>query len=708
MAITQFGKYELLKKLAVGGMAEIYLARQTGLVGFEKLVVVKIILPHLATEERFVRMFLDEARLAATLNHPNVVQVYDLGREGDHYYIAMEFIAGQDLTAIVKGAKQRGLVVGPEVASRIIASAAEGLHYAHTLKDRQGKPLQLVHRDVSPSNILVSYSGGVKLVDFGIAKAESQTSKTQAGTLKGKYSYMSPEQAKGLPLDARSDVFALGIVFYEILVGRRLFRRESEFAIINDIVEGVVPPPSKLRPDLPRELDVICGRALEKDLKKRFGSAQEFQLALDRFLSSRPNPTTSVDVASFMAVTFAMEQAAYEKLLTQVPSASPEQLQQLLANAPVENRHGTGAGSSFTGSVPKAMLHPPVDEGDVQLKRAAKRSPLLAAGLASAALLVLALGVWFGTRPPAAVPGDVTVSSTPDGARIVLDGKDTGLKTPAKISGLSLGTHQLRLEREGRESRGTEVLLTEAQPSSAVALDLPTEQAALEVVTAPAGADVFIDGKPVGKSPAAAPALEPGIEHQVRVVLAGYLDQTLPVKLEPGKTKQLSFALKTKAEGEARPPVDNTTTVGTGGKKEPAHPAGKVFTVQLSSTPAADVSVDGKPKGRTPVTLKLPAGAHKLQFTDAAAQLNVSESLNVAKDSSESFKFEKGKLAFNVEPWAHVYLLGKRVGTTPMRPLELYEGNYKVRLWNDETGKEREKMVRVKPNQTEVVKESLE
>jgi serine/threonine protein kinase len=195
----QYGKYQLLKRLALGGMAEIWLAKQTGTQGFEKLVVIKRILEQLADDSEFVQMFLDEARLAASLTHPNVVQIFDLGKLDKSYYIAMEFIAGHDLLATMKKAGKAKALLPAEISARIIASACEGLHYAHTRKDRKGSPLHIVHRDVSPANILVTYEGTVKIVDFGIAKAESHSAKTRAGRLKGKFSYMSPEQIQGSP-----------------------------------------------------------------------------------------------------------------------------------------------------------------------------------------------------------------------------------------------------------------------------------------------------------------------------------------------------------------------------------------------------------------------------------------------------------------------------------------------------------------------------
>src|SRR5438067_2289863 len=196
MAIDQFGKYLLLRRLALGGMAEIFLAKQTGVQGFEKLVVVKRILQNLATEKEFVGMFLDEARLAATLTHQNIVQIYDLGETDGCFYIAMEFIAGHDLLSVIKKAKSLMTGVPPEIGARIVADGCAGLHYAHTKKSLQGHPLNIVHRDVSPSNLLISYEGNTKVVDFGIAKAESHSAKTQAGVLKGKFSYMSPEQIR--------------------------------------------------------------------------------------------------------------------------------------------------------------------------------------------------------------------------------------------------------------------------------------------------------------------------------------------------------------------------------------------------------------------------------------------------------------------------------------------------------------------------------
>ncbi|HUS27961.1 MAG TPA: serine/threonine-protein kinase, partial [Kofleriaceae bacterium] len=248
---TMLGKYEILKKLATGGMAEIYLARVRGNAGFEKLVVIKRILPTVADDPTFVRMFLDEARLAATLHHPNIADVYEVGEHEGAPFFAMEFVHGQDVRAIRQGARKTKERVPLAIALAIIHGGASALDYAHDRTGSDGKPLNLVHRDVSSSNILVSYEGAIKLIDFGIARATSRTHQTQVGTLKGKIPYMSPEQCRGLPLDRRSDLFSLGVVMYELTVGRRPFRGETDFGIMEQIVHGEAPAPSTLVDDYP-------------------------------------------------------------------------------------------------------------------------------------------------------------------------------------------------------------------------------------------------------------------------------------------------------------------------------------------------------------------------------------------------------------------------------------------------------------------------
>src|SRR5579871_1298801 len=248
----RFGKYELLSRIAAGGMAEIFLARAASLKGFEKYLVIKRILPHKTRDPNFVSMFLDEARLAATLDHPNIVQIYDVGAIDGEYFIAMEYLHGEDLLALVRAGVQLGLGRPPlEIVITILDGTLGGLHYAHERRGFDGKPLNIVHRDVTPGNIVITYDGAVKLVDFGIAKAATRevNQDTRAGALKGKIQYMSPEQCKGEALDRRADLFALGIILFELTTGKRLYHEKSDFETLKKIVEGPVPDPVSVAPD---------------------------------------------------------------------------------------------------------------------------------------------------------------------------------------------------------------------------------------------------------------------------------------------------------------------------------------------------------------------------------------------------------------------------------------------------------------------------
>jgi serine/threonine protein kinase len=305
----RLGKYELIRRIAVGGMAEIFLARVKAVHGFEKLVVVKRILPQYAEDEDFVRMLLDEARLAATLHHPNIVQVYDMGidEETGQSFFAMEYVRGQDLRRIIRGCNEKETWLPLEHVLNIVIGTAGGLHHAHEQVGLDGRPLAIVHRDVSPSNILVTYAGAVKLVDFGIAKATGAQSTTRHGTLKGKIPYMSPEQCRGERLDRRSDIFSLGTVLWELSTGSRLFKADNELATLSRIANEDPPPPSWKRPDYPKALEEIVMRALTRDRDARYQTAQELQLDLEEFAREQKLAVSSTYLARFMQDLFAGE-----------------------------------------------------------------------------------------------------------------------------------------------------------------------------------------------------------------------------------------------------------------------------------------------------------------------------------------------------------------------------------------------------------------
>lgn len=297
----RFGRFELLLEMGSGGMATLYLARIRGPQNFEKLIAIKKIHDHLSREEEFVDMFLDEARISAMIHHPNVVQIFDLGSIDGAYFIAMEYIHGQDFAQLLRAViRTRNETYRWPYAARIVADAAAGLHAAHELVDAEGKPLGLVHRDVSPQNLLVTYDGYAKVVDFGIAFAAEKISHTSVGTLKGKASYMSPEQSRGKPVDRRSDVFALGILLFESTCLKRLFREDSEAATLLRVGEADVPRPRSIRPDLPVELEHIILKALAKDPDDRFESAAQMQQAIEQLLVSRGEVVGPPQVAQLM------------------------------------------------------------------------------------------------------------------------------------------------------------------------------------------------------------------------------------------------------------------------------------------------------------------------------------------------------------------------------------------------------------------------
>ncbi|HEX5035347.1 MAG TPA: serine/threonine-protein kinase, partial [bacterium] len=300
-----FGRYVLLEKIASGGMAEIFRAVLTGVEGFEKVVVIKRIHPVWSERREFITMLVDEAKLLVHLNHPNIVQVFELGREGETYYIAMEYVEGIDLRHLVQRLKTAQRRLPQELALHMAIETLKGLHYAHerTLKNR-GK-LGIVHRDVSPQNILLSFEGEVKVTDFGIAKALTQTHETQTGVLKGKYAYMSPEQALGAALDARTDVFAAGIVLYELLFARRLFAAGSEVETLDKVRKAEIPWPEETADLFPGLKDALA-RALEKDPERRYPDAESFAEALKACLPAGAKADRR-SLAAFLSEVFSEE-----------------------------------------------------------------------------------------------------------------------------------------------------------------------------------------------------------------------------------------------------------------------------------------------------------------------------------------------------------------------------------------------------------------
>jgi serine/threonine protein kinase len=301
--MQQIGKYQLIHKLATGGMAEVFLAKAAGPMGFEKLCVLKRILPHLASEPTFVDMFLSEARLAAQLNHPNIVQIFDFGEAEGTYFLAMEYIDGPNLREMIRRASGVSLSLPIAFCARVICAACEGLAFAHEAKDTATNlPMNIVHRDISPDNLLLSRQGAVKVVDFGIAKAAGQSPHTQTGVLKGKLAYMSPEQLRNEPLDRRADVYALGVVLYELLTGLKPFMATSEAGMVQAILFELQVPVAQRRPDVPEGLQRILAKALAKERERRYPDCASFQADLEEYLLSTGKPMGASQIALLVAM----------------------------------------------------------------------------------------------------------------------------------------------------------------------------------------------------------------------------------------------------------------------------------------------------------------------------------------------------------------------------------------------------------------------
>ncbi|MFO0556394.1 MAG: protein kinase [Polyangiales bacterium] len=346
------GRYELRYRLASGGMASVYLAKARGHAQFEKWVAVKVIAPQLATDRSFVRMFLDEARLVARLNHPNICAVLDFGEADSTYFLTMEYLHGESLSTLIKSSLKIGAPLPVPVACRIVADAARGLHAAHELKLSDGRFANVVHRDVSPQNIFVLYDGVTKVVDFGIARSVDRTAeRTSTGMIKGKLAYMAPEQLRGIEPDRRVDVFALGVVLWECITGKRLFQRQVEAATMCAVLQDPIQPPSSVAPGIAKELDAIIEKALCRNPDERYQTAAELAREIDRFVASRGVPAGPDEVADLMKQHFAERIAQRDKLLHAD-----------LAPAPNHIREEAIAVESAFGN--RETIAPPPDESD--------------------------------------------------------------------------------------------------------------------------------------------------------------------------------------------------------------------------------------------------------------------------------------------------------------------------------------------------------
>jgi len=418
--------YEILAKLATGGMADIFLARGASVAGVERYCVLKRILRDAAGDTQLVQMFLDEARLAAQLQHPNIASVYDVGKLGDSYFFTMEYVHGETVGSLIQRAIDRDRLLPLACVLTIVAGAAAGLHHAHERNGVDGRALQIVHRDVSPSNLMVSYEGSVKVVDFGVAKAAHRASETRSGRVKGKISYMSPEQCRSQQLDRRSDLFSLGIVMWEMLTGDRLYRRDSDFAIMTAIIDEAPVAPSVIRPDVPREVDDIVRRLLAKSAADRFQSAAEVVDQVEAVALRAGMMLSTAALGRFVGDLFGRRPEPWLELETGSRSGDPAmpsgsapsyaEIELALAAAPV--LAGGGFGTQSTVALkPVAITR---GERPTALPRR-PRAWWLAALIVGVVVVAGAVAAWLAMRPeqaaqPAASTAQPPQIAAPDAA----------------------------------------------------------------------------------------------------------------------------------------------------------------------------------------------------------------------------------------------------------------------------------------------------
>jgi serine/threonine-protein kinase len=643
-----FGKYRLDKRIATGGMAEIFLAHHRDREG---PLVIKRILPHLVKSGEFVSMFLDEARIAAQLKHPNIVEIFDVGQIDGAYYIAMEYVHGEDIRRIYNRAfkLQRSLPLSHSIT--VIADAAKGLGFAHKLTDLiTGKPIGVVHRDVSPQNILVTYEGSVKVVDFGIAKAANKVAQTRAGVLKGKYSYMSPEQALGDPIDHKTDIFALGIILYETTTGTRLFKRHNELATLQAIIKCEFIPPSEALPGYPLELEKILLRSLEKHPSDRYADAEEFSRALYSFLRESGLFVERSVIAAFMSDLF--EDRIEEANSSGFPALPPaEEVRE-------EMRDGT-----------TPMGPPRRDSEDGEPDRTEEQEEV---------------------APGFTGEDDERSATTPEG-----DLEDS------RLSEASVPEKRKRTEviRPGREAPKPERRTPPDQAPTVASL--PVYGGALQAVTVvppePAPPESSLADHKRGERTEQVRSRQQKAERKrpVRDVTQDDLEMTVESDIRrvlvPGAIVLGAIAIAILAGVFAsklftQRRIEDPISPQPPPPQQQLDPTGRVA---LLTEPRSAIYANGELLGTAgddgeAGPFPVPSGPVLLRVTNESVGFSRDREVNI--EAGQNYQFEirarQGWLRLAIAPWARVSIDGKELGLTPLPKVPLYEGVHQVTLEN--------------------------
>ncbi len=635
-----FGRYLLLDKVASGGMAEVWRAKLIGEAGFERIVAIKKILPHVCEDQDFITMFTDEAKITVQLQHSNIGQVYEFSKHDGIFYIGMEYISGKDLKTIWSYCRSRKQVLPLDMACLVVQKMADGLDYAHRKKDNFGKEQGIVHRDVSPQNCLISWDGEVKVIDFGIAKAAGKSGKTRAGTLKGKFAYMSPEQIRGLSLDGRADIFALGIVLYELVTGERGFQAESEFSLLEMVRNVEIKPPTMVNKEIPQELERIIFKALAKDREHRYRYASDFSEDLQRFLLGRGKPPGRHDLGKYLRENFTVDYdkerlrlESYKEIQWEAvpeesrphraapkapPPASLTAVQAALAEdhtstflgdsgafagesgtfAPMHStqtgashpgmnalQSGTGTGYVMTGgerentqATPANVRFAPPMQAQTQVGPAPKRGGVVM-GMALALGILVVLGLIGGGIAWFALSGSGVVTLTVQGpaeADVLLDGVAKGTAAPS----LTIPDVSSGAHDVIVQTKGyvskSRTINVESGKTVNLKVDLQQAPGRISISSEPPGAQIQLNGKDTGKVTPATISAPAGVIHQFSLVLEDFNVEKISRKLEPATDIDLEVRL--------RP---------------------EVLHVEIATVPSgATVEINGKRIGKSPVSFQ--------------------------------------------------------------------------------------------------------
>lgn len=613
--MERIGRYAVERAIARGGMGEVLLAKAEGPGGFAKTVVLKRILPELVQDPQFVRMFLDEAKLAALLNHPNIVQVYDFGEDRGVYYLAMEFIDGDSVRNAIRHFALRGAAFPPRTAAFLLSGVCEALHYAHGLRDEHGASYNIIHRDVTPENILVSSAGVPKIVDFGVAKAATNATKTQGGALKGKYAYMAPEQIRGGSADRRIDLYALGVTLYEMLAGRLPYALESEMRLLHDILTANVRPLREANPEVPEALAACVARAMAPEPADRFPDARAFQRALDEYLAASGSRPTSDELAQLVAEVRRERKSSEDATQWSGPKGVPgfpslgaalrpdgalldiaaeavaaTFVRQQVAGAPVESPAPAAPASPKGPSELGALRAPPEAAAPtVAVEDSPSRRPILVGASVAAAVVAFGTIGLLAARRGVMTDAVATAPTADPPARPAQAAPSTEvtIATPVALATPATAPAPSAIERPAtaRQGPASPQGPNEIGPSRAPAPEVVGGEGLLTLRSDP-WCDVYVDGRKIGPTPLYRAPVPAGRRTIVLRNDAAGAQRTLSLDVPPGKEVKRAIVF----------------------------PRGRL-TVRVK--PWAQVHVDGRAVGTTPLEpLELVAGQHEVRLVN--------------------------------------------------------------------------------------------